>query len=399
MVSIVEDAREMSGELVRLRRRLHREPEVGLQLPRTQDSVLAELDGLGLEVRTGGQCTSVTAVLRGSAQSQRTVMLRADMDALPVHERTGLDYASTNGAMHACGHDLHTAMLTGAARLLSQHRDRLAGDVVLMFQPGEEGYDGAGTMIDEGVLDAAGRRADTAYAMHVFSSAAPHGKFVSRPGAALSASDELKVVVRGAGGHGSAPHRAHDPVPAMAEMITGLQTMVGRRFDIFDPVVVTVGTVRAGTAHNVIPDTAEFGATVRSFSADARARVRALTEELLHGIAAAHGVTVDVELAEGYPVTVTDAAETGFVAATIAELFGDTRYEELANPLGGSEDFSRVLQHVPGGFVGLSAVPPEADPRTAPYNHSPLAVYDDSVLAEGAALYAELAVRRLMLHE
>ncbi|MFC7344402.1 M20 metallopeptidase family protein [Saccharopolyspora griseoalba] len=392
-MAVHEDARAMREELIALRHEFHREPEVGLQLPRTQERVLAALDDLPLEITTGRGTSSVTAVLRGG--DGPAVLLRGDMDGLPVRERTGLDFASRTGdTMHACGHDLHTTMLIGAARLLSAHRDRLGGDVVLMFQPGEEGYDGARIMVDEGVLEASGQRVEAAYGLHVFSSTAPQGRFVTRAGTMLSASDELHVSVHGSGGHGSAPHHTQDPVAAISEMITSLQTMVTRQFDIFDPVVLSVGSLRAGTAVNVIPETATFGATVRTFSPEARERVRERSAEVLRAVAAAHRVDVEVDYRHGYPPTRTDAEEVEFVDRTIHELFGQERHETLANPLSGSEDFCRVLDEVPGGFVGLGAVPEGMDPDAADYNHSPTALFDDAVLADGATLYAELALAR-----
>src|SRR3954466_9952224 len=233
--SLREDARAMQDELVQLRHTLHRRPEVGLRLPQTQETVLQALDGLGLEVSTGRELSSVTAVLRGSRPGP-AVLLRGDMDALPVQEETGLDFSSEiDGAMHACGHDLHTAMLVGAARLLSAHRDALAGDVVFMFQPGEEGWDGARHMVEEGVLDASGARVDAALALHVTSSFLPAGVFATRRGVFLSASHALDVTVRGAGGHGSNPHTARDPIAAAPEMITSLQTMGTRGFHLFAP--------------------------------------------------------------------------------------------------------------------------------------------------------------------
>lgn len=393
-MSVHEDALAMRDDLIALRHEFHREPEVGLQLPRTQERVLAALDGLPLEISTGRDVSSVTAVLRGGGGGS-TVLLRGDMDGLPVRERTGLDFASQTGdTMHACGHDLHTTMLIGAARLLCAHRDRLGGDVVLMFQPGEEGYDGARIMVEEGVLEASGRRVDAAYGLHVFSSDAPQGRFVTRPGTMLSASDELHVSVRGSGGHGSAPHRTQDPVAAISEMITSLQTMVTRQFDMFDPVVLSVGSLHAGNAVNVIPESATFGATVRTFSPESRERMRERSEAVLRAVAAAHGVDVEVEYRQGYPPTRTDVEETAFVDRTIHELFGSERHQTLPNPLSGSEDFSRVLDEVPGGFVGLGAVPDGLDPETADYNHSPTALFDDAVLADGATLYAELALTR-----
>lgn len=402
MTVVLEDARAMAGELTELRHALHTDPEIGLELPRTQEKVLAALDGLPLEISTGKRTTSVTAVLRGTAMAPGgpgeppVVLLRGDMDALPVQEAADVPYASrTAGAMHACGHDLHTVMLVGAARLLSRHRDRLYGDVVLMFQPGEEGWDGAGVMLDEGVLEAAGRPVHAAYALHVFSGLVPRGRFVSRSGTIMSASDALHVTVRGAGGHGSTPHLAADPVPAVSAMVTGLQTMVTREFDVFDPVVLTVGSLHAGTRRNVIPETAAFEATVRTFSEASRARVMEAAPRVLRGIAAAHGVEAEVEYAAEYPLTTTDADETAHVARTVGEVFGEDRYRPLEHPLGGSEDFSRVLGAVPGAFVGLGAVPAGVDPARAPFNHSPYARFDDAVLPDGAALYAELALRRL----
>jgi len=399
-MSIAADAKELQGEIARFRHELHREPEIGLDLPRTQEKVLKELDGLPYEITLGESTTSVTAVLRGGAphasSRKPAVLLRADMDGLPVQERTGVDYTSRiDGAMHACGHDLHTSMLAGAARLLADRRDQLAGDVVLMFQPGEEGFDGASHMIREGVLDAAGRRADAAYAMHVFSALEPYAQFCTKPGVILSASDGLFVTVLGAGGHGSAPHSAKDPVTAVAEMVTALQVMITRQFNMFDPVVLTVGLLQAGTKRNVIPESARFEATIRTFSDESRERMMTAIPVLLKGIAAAHGLEVDVDYRSEYPLSVTDEDETHTAEKTIRDLFGDSRLTRWATPLSGSEDFSRVMAEVPGTFIGLSAVAPGADHTSTPFNHSPYATFDDGVLSDGAALYAELAVSRI----
>src|SRR5215475_14791267 len=274
-MGVRDDAEAMAPELAGLRRAIHREPEIGLDLPGTQRKVLAALDGLPLEISLGTALSSVTAVLRGGraaapggdAQGGPVVLLRGDMDALPVTERTGLDYASqTEGVMHACGHDLHTAMQAGAARLLAARQRELPGTVVFMFQPGEEGHAGARHMIAEGVLDAAGQRPAAAYALHVASADWPAGVISTRPGPMLAAAEVLAVTVHGHGGHGSEPHHAADPIPAACEMVTALQTLVTRRFDVFDPVVITVGSFHAGTTDNVIPDDATFLATVRSFS-------------------------------------------------------------------------------------------------------------------------------------
>jgi len=394
-MTIVNDAAAMTDDLTALRHALHKEPEIGYDLPKTQQKVLETLAGLPLEISTGEKLTSVTAVLRGG-QPGPVVLLRGDMDALPVTEATGEPFASlTAGAMHACGHDLHTTMLAGAARLLCARQPELPGTVIFMFQPAEEGGAGARFMIEEGVLDAAGERPAAAYALHVSSGMWDRGVFATWAGPALAASDALTVTVRGRGGHASRPHSSADPIPAACEMVTALHALVTRKFDVFDPVVVTVGSIHAGTARNVIPDEATFLATARSYSRESRQRLRDETLRLVHNIAQAHGLTVEAEYAEGYPVTVNDAEEAAFASATAADLFGADRTETSANPLTGSEDFSFVLEQVPGAFIMLGACPAGIDPLTAPTNHSALARFDDAVLADGAALYAELALRRM----
>jgi amidohydrolase len=395
-MTIADEAAGLAGELTELRHAIHAEPEIGLDLPMTQVKVLEALEGLPLEVSTGDRLTSVTAVLRGGGGSGNCVLLRGDMDALPVREETGLPWASRHdGVMHACGHDLHTAMLAGAAKLLAARRESLSGDVIFMFQPGEEGYAGARYMIEEGVLDAAGPRPLAAYALHVSSNNTSLGNFSTKPGPMLAAADILKVTVHGRGGHASTPYRTLDPIPAACEMVTALQTLVTRRFNVFDPVVITVGSFHAGTADNIIGDDATFLATCRSFSVESRGRLRDETVRLVRDIAAGHGLTVDAEYVDEYPVTVNDAAETEFAAGAVTELFGAERDERAAYPITGAEDFSFVAEQVPGAFLMYGACPPGRDPGEAPSNHSALAMFDDSVLTDGATLLAELAVRRL----
>ncbi len=392
---VMDDAAAIGGEVAELRHAIHAEPEIGLDLPKTQARVLAALDGLPLEVSTGQALTSVTAVLRGGKPG-KTVLLRGDMDALPVNELTGLPYASAvPGAMHACGHDLHTSMLAGAARLLCARQADLPGNVIFMFQPGEEGNGGARLMIDEGLLDAAGERPVAAYALHVASGMLPFGVAASRSGPAMAAADTLHVTVRGRGGHGAQPHHAADPVPVACEIVLALQSMVTRKFDVFDPVVVTVGTFHAGTTDNVIPADASFIATVRTFSAKSRDLIMETSVGLARQIAVAHGLTADVEYVPGYPVTVNDADEFAFSSTTIGEVFGEHRFIAAPNPLTGSEDFSYVLEQVPGAFIMIGACPPGQDPTSVPYNHSPQAVFDDAIITEGMTLYTELALRRL----
>ncbi|PYC77097.1 amidohydrolase [Streptomyces tateyamensis] len=386
----------LQPELVSLRRDLHRRPEIGLELPETRARLLAALDGLPLELTLGEGLSSITAVLRGGRPGPN-VLLRADMDALPVQESGRLSYASTvPGAMHACGHDLHMAVLVGAVRLLVERRAELPGNVVFMFQPGEEGQGGAQRMVDAGVLEAAGERVVAAYALHVAAALLPNGLVASRPGPVLAASDTLHVTLRGRGGHGSSPHSALDPVPAVCEAVLALQSMVTRRIDAFDPVVLTVGTLSAGTAANVIPEEARFAATIRSFSDQSRRTVHAEALRVVHGIAAAHGLTAEAVLEDGYPVTVNDAVETAFAAEVVAGLLGAGRYMEMPKPIAGSEDFGVLGALVPSAYLMLGAVPTDGrDPFSAPYNHSPQAEFEDNVLADGAALLAGLALGRL----
>jgi len=396
-MNYLEESRRMEGELIALRRDLHRHPEIGLDLPETRNLVLDALESLPLELTLRDDDSSIVAVLRGSDAETgiRSVLLRADMDALPVRELTGAEYAFDGEVMHACGHDLHTAMLVGAARVLSAHRADLRGDVVLLFQPGEEGYDGARRMIDAGALDASGVRPDAAYALHVTSARFGSGVIATRPGPLMAAADVLRVVVRGAGGHASAPHEALDPITVAAAMVTALQTMITRRFNAFDPVVLTVGYIRGGTLNNIIPDTAEFHAAVRTFSPESQEAVAGHATRLCTSIAEAYGLTAEVEWETLYPVTVNDPTEVDFLGATAESLFGTHMVATMPTPIAGAEDFSRILQEVPGAMAFLGATAPDADPASAPFNHSPLSLFDEAVLPAGAALLAQLAHDRL----
>jgi hippurate hydrolase len=378
-----------------LRRRLHRQPEIGLHLPRTQATVLEALADLPIEVDTGRKLSSVVGVLRG-ARPGPTYLLRADMDALPVQEDTGLPFASeVPGVMHACGHDTHVAMLLGAARLLAERRDEIAGQVVLMLQPGEEGFHGARFMLEEGLLGVVPEAPVTgAFAMHVISTFASGGVQV-RPGATMAAADQWRMTVHGRGGHASMPHAAADPIPVAAEIVLALQSMVTRRVDVFDPAVVTVAHLEAGSTNNVIPDSAFLEGTIRTLSPARRAEVVAAVERVARGIAGAHGLTVDWVHEEGYPVTVNDAGVVARVDEVVSGLLGAGAVDRLTNPLMGAEDFSYVLQEVPGAMAFLGACPPGSDPGSAAPNHSNLVVFDEEPLPAGVAVYAAMALDAL----
>ncbi len=272
---LLDSARAQLDDAVELRRRIHRHPELGLELPTTQAAVLEALDGLPLSVTTGTSTSSVVAVLDGDAPGP-TVLLRGDMDALPMPEDTGLEYASeVDGAMHACGHDAHVAMLAGAARLLVERRGSFAGRVAFMFQPGEEGFHGARYMLEEGLLEhvaEGGSPVSMAFAIHQ-TPTFPSGTIATRGRSLLASSDTLIVNVRGRGGHASMPHHAVDPIPIACEIVMALQSMVTRRVDAFDPAVVTVARIQSGTTSNVIPESAELLGTVRTVSPKTRAAV------------------------------------------------------------------------------------------------------------------------------
>src|SRR5258705_1606847 len=287
---ILRDACAVLDDTIQLRRRIHRQPEVGLSVPRTQAAVLEALAGLGFDVGTGQRTTQVIGRLSG-ARRGRTILLRADMDALPMQEETGLPFASeVKGAMHACGHDAHTAMLVGAARLLAGRRDALAGSVLFMFQPGEEGYHGARVMLEEGLLDS-GAPPTAAFALHVTHRLTP-GAISARPGPAMASGDTIQIAVRGRGGHASAPHDCLDPIPIACEIVQALQTLVTRRIHVFDPAVGTIAKIEAGTTRNVIPDTANLLGTIPTVSEATRERVLAGVRRGPAGAAAAPAAQV-----------------------------------------------------------------------------------------------------------
>jgi amidohydrolase len=391
-------AEAIQDDVVAIRRRIHRRPEIGLDLPATQSVILEELAGIGLEGRPGTALSSVVAVIEGGLPGG-TVLLRGDMDALPLHEDTGLEFASElDGAMHACGHDTHVAMLLGAARLLQERRADLPGRVVLMFQPGEEGMGGAKTMIEEGLLEAAvaagGERPGGALAVHI-STRYPSGEIHVKAGPEMAATDVIRITVRGRGGHASAPHASLDPVVVAAEIVLALQAMVTRRIDVFDPAVVTIAQITAGTTNNIIPESVFLFGTIRTVSEKSRTEVRAGVKRVAEGIAAAHGATAEVDLEPGYPVTINDPAFTAFVEETARALIGDERVVELAAPIMGAEDFSYVLQQVPGAMAFLGARPAGVDEATAPENHSNLVVFDEAAMPVGVALYTAVAIGHL----
>ena len=385
---LVEAGGLQLDDAIALRRRLHRQPELGLELPQTQQAILESLDGLPLTVTTGTTTSSVVAVLDGDRDGP-TMLLRGDMDALPMPEDVDLPFKSeVDGVMHACGHDAHVAMLAGAAHVLSGMRKDIAGRVVFMFQPGEEGFHGARHMIEEGLLTDAATKPDAAFAIHQ-TAMIPSGMVVSKGGAMMASADVLRIVVSARGGHASMPHQTCDPIPIAAEIVLAIQSMITRRIDIFNPAVVTIAKIRSGTTNNVIPETAEMLGTIRAVSARTRTEVHDNLKRVAENIAAAHGATATVEIEVGYPVTVNDDEWATRSLAIAEATLGEGKTLRAPSPVMGAEDFSYVLEEVPGAMVFLGTMPSDAPVEP---NHSNRMVIDESAMAAGIALYAAVAL-------
>lgn len=398
--SIPEAAQELAPELIALRHELHQIPELALELPHTQNTVLEAIaDCSELEITHCNSATGFVAVLRGGhaptgGRQRPIVLLRADMDALPVQETTQLPWASTNGNMHACGHDLHMAGLVGALKILYARRQELAGDIIFMFQSGEEGHDGAQHMIDEGLLEAAGRTPDHAYGLHVWASRYPAGFIGTRPGAMMASSDTVAITIKGRGGHGSAPHETLDPIPVAAEIITQAQVLVTREFNAFDPVVISCGQVHSGHAANVINDDAFLEFTLRAFSPKNCENLILRLQALAEDIARAHRMEAEVHITRLYPVTMNNAQEYEFAKNTVEAIFPG-RWQLQETPMAAAEDFSKVLERIPGVFIGVSAVEAGGDHTSLPFNHSGEAQFSDHTVPDCAAILASLAYQRL----
>lgn len=397
---LLSSATALSDRIIGLRRAIHAEPELGLHTPKTRDKVRAALAHLPLEWRSGPSTTGEVAILKGTkgaSGSGRRVLLRGDMDALPMPENTGLEFASTiEGAMHACGHDTHTAMLAGAAEVLCARQAELAGEVMFMFQPGEEGYHGARFMLDDGLLGGTADNPlpDAAFALHIMPNA-PHGVVAGKPGPLMAAADQFEIIVTGQGGHASMPHDTCDPVPAACAIVTALQAMVTRRFNAADAVVVTVTRMDAGTAHNIIADHASLRGTIRTLSPRHRARVHELMQEVASHTAAAHGVTAQVDITPGFPVTICDERAVALGRTVTHQLLGTESWKDLPAPIMGAEDFAYVLEKVPGAMFFLGVAPRGEDWTACCGIHSSRMMVDEQALPRGTAILAGCAMHFL----
>lgn len=390
MLRLKQLAAREQRSMVEWRRRIHERPEIGLHLPDTQDLVAAELETMGLSPMLGQQLSSVAAVIEGDAGGP-TVLLRADMDALPLTERSDLPFSSVReGAMHACGHDLHTAMLLGAARILIDRRKELAGKIVLMFQPGEEGYGGAQLMLDEGILQLGGKTPVASYAVHVMAAPWDCGQLLIGEGPILSAADRIDIRLRGKGGHAASPQMASDAISAASSLALQLPSAVQRSKDPMTAGLFNIGAIHSGTAPNIIPAEAELSATLRSFDPKTRDSAFTRIREMCVGVGTSYGLDVNVEITPKYPLTVNNPGLALKARAMLAGLFPD-RVSDLEYPVLGAEDFGQVLEQVPGAmvFIGAGVV---GHPG---WNHADNVVFDETVLADGAAVLSALALSHM----
>ena len=383
------EAEAIADQLVAIRRDLHMHPELGFQEFRTAKIVADQLGELGYEVQSGVGKTGIVGLLSGGQPGERTVLLRFDMDALPIHEENDVPYRSqVSGIMHACGHDAHVAVGLGVAKLLMQHRDQLPGTVKLMFQPAEEGLGGAFAMIKDGVLD--GPKVDVALGLHV-SSNHDLGSAVVRAGAMMAASDKIEILVQGRGGHGAHPDQTIDAVLVASQIVVALQTIVARNLNPDETGVVTIGAFQAGNAGNVIADTALLRGTIRSFSPATRELLHRRVREVGNGVAAALGATAEVNTIYGVDATVNAPAATSVVHQAAAAVFGEAAIDTTYRTTGG-EDFSAVLDRVPGNFFFLGA---RSDERTGNPHHNPHFDIDERCLPQGVAILCDAALRCL----
>jgi amidohydrolase len=376
---------QLVDDVVAVRRRLHMQPELGFEEHQTAAFVAERLRALGFEVHEHIGKTGVVGVLRG-ARPGRTIMLRADMDALPILEETEHAYRSkTEGVMHACGHDGHVAILLGTASLVASARNELAGTLCLVFQPAEEGKGGAKAMLDDGLVDRLG--IERAYGLHLSSKYAT-GTLGFREGPMYASSDSIEIDVIGVGGHGAAPHDAVDPIYAAASFITSVQQVVSRRIDPIEPAVVTIGAIHGGTIHNVIPRTCRMLGTVRAFAEEVRAAMPERIERVLRACCDASSATYHFDYLQRYPVTANDPAQTAYAKSLAARLVGEERVFD-ADRLMGAEDFSFFAQRVPACFYTLGT---RGGPSTAHPHHSSLFDIDEAALPTGVAMMTALAL-------
>jgi amidohydrolase len=380
---IINRVAEFSEEIAGWRRHMHENPELGYEEHQTSAFVAEKLKSFGVdEIVTGMGKTGVVAVIKGrKSTSGKVVGLRADMDALPIHEATDLPYKSKNpGKMHACGHDGHTAMLLGAAKYLAETRN-FDGTAIMIFQPAEEGGGGGLAMCEDGLMDRFGIQ--EVYGMHNMPGI-PLGEFAIRSGPAMAAADRFDIHIEGRGGHAARPHDCIDPVVTASQLIMALQTIASRTADPLDSVVVSTCDVKSGDAYNVIPQTAHLRGTVRTLKADTRAMAERRIREIAAGIAIVAGATITVDYHKGYPVTINHPDQTDFAVKVAGSISGASKVDRNIEPLMGSEDFSYMLEARPGSYIFLG------NGDTAGVHH-PAYDFDDRAIPVGVSYWVKIA--------
>ena len=381
-------AQALGGSIINDRRTIHSHPELAYQEEQTSTLVQARLRDLGVPFRAGVGGTGVVGLIRGERGDGPCVLLRADMDALPIEEETPVPFASeVSGVMHACGHDAHTAILLGAARMLMERRSAFAGTVKLMFQPAEEGGAGAARMIEQGVLG--DPPVDAAFMLHV-GPELPAGIVASGGGPLLAGADSFTITIEGRGGHAARPHVAIDPVVVGAQVVTALQSLVAREVDPTAPAVVTLATFNAGRAHNIIPDRAVITGTIRAFDDTLFESLERRLREIVEGVASAMRATATVNFEMRYPPSVCDERMAGVLGEAARSVLGDGAVVPFEQRMG-AEDFAFVLQKVPGAMLSLGVQSPDW-PAPKPL-HTATFDLDESALPVGAACMASVALR------
>ncbi len=386
--SFLAAAQALQGDTIKLRRAIHEEPELGLDTPKTLEKVKTALAGLPLTLKEARSCTGMIAILEG-AKPGRIVLLRGDMDALPMPEDAPVNFRSKiQGAMHACGHDAHTSMLVSAAKILCARREQFAGGILFMFQPGEEGHFGAKFMLEEGLLS--DPAPDAAFALHITPNV-PAGVVTAKAGPMMASADQFQLVVRGQGGHASMPHLAIDPMPVACEIVTAIQAFITRRIDAFDPAIFTVTTMNAGTTYNVIGESVRMTGTMRAISEATRKKLHEGAARVAENVAHAHDCTAQFNIDAGFPVTINDGRAVSLVERAVRAELGDAAFLRANAPVMGAEDFSYVLQKTPGAMSFLGVCPEGQDFRSACPCHSNKMELNEAAMAAGVATHCATA--------
>jgi amidohydrolase len=388
MMDIINYSKGIQREIVNWRRELHKMPEIGFSLEKTSEFIIERLKEMNIEYRLTAE-TGIVAIIRGEAKG-RTVALRADMDALPIKEETDLPYASSNGSMHACGHDAHVAMLLGAAKILSENKKALSGNVKLLFQPAEENFGGAQIMISEGCLE--NPKVDVIFGLHIgsLSREVGNGMIGIRKGAMMAAVDRFIIRIIGKGGHGAAPHECVDPITVACEVVASLQKIVSREINPVNPAVLTIGQITGGTAFNIIPKEVVLEGTVRTLNNEDRTYIENRITEIVKFITKANKAEYIIDYENSYPVLMNNDLATDKLSTAAAKIIGKDKIVELKNPVMGAEDMAYYLQEVPGTFFYLGSNN-ENKGIVYPHHNSQFNI-DEDVLWIGTAVFLQAVI-------